>query len=90
MYFEIHITMNTFGYAYFSGNYFIGSFGIYADEPMQSWIVCCVASCIVVIGIIICGQSSQLQVWSQKLHILHVHMSLVYAHALVSKYNLYF
>ena len=44
MYFEIHITMNSFCvaciYAYFNGNCFIGIFGIYADEPMQSWIVC--------------------------------------------------
>ena len=48
-----------------------------------------VASCIIIIGIIVCGQSLQPQVWSQKLHILHiyVHMSLVYAHALVSKYK---
>ena len=73
MYFEIHITMNSFCvaciYAYFNGNYFIGLFGIYANEPMQSWIVCHVASCIIVIGIVICGQPLQPQVWSQKLHI---------------------
>ena len=96
MYFEIHITMNYFCvacvYAYFNGNDFTGSFGIYADEPMQSWIACCVASCIIIIGSIICGQSLQPQVCLQKHHILHiyVHMFLVYAHALVSKYNLYF
>ena len=48
MYFEIHITMNSFCvaciYAYFNGNCFIGIFGIYANEPMQSWIVCDMAS----------------------------------------------
>ena len=87
------IVMNYFFiYAYFIGNYFIGLFGICADEPMQSWIVCHVTSCVVIIDIIICGQSLQPQVWSQELHILHiyVHLSLVYAHTLVSKYNLYF
>ena len=78
MYFEIHITMNYLCvaciYTYFNGNYFIGWFGIYADEPMQLWIVCHVASCIIVIGIIVCVQSSQPQVWLQKLHILHIYM----------------
>ena len=78
MYFEIHITMNYFCvaciYTYFNGNYFIGWFGIYANEPIRLWIVCHVASCIIVIGIIVCVQSSQPQVWSQKLHILHIYM----------------
>ena len=49
-----------------------------------------------VIGVIVIGviyeQSCQLQVWSQKLHILHIHapMAIVYAHGLVSEYNMYF
>ena len=47
--------------------------------------------CIVVI-ITVCGQSSQPQVWSQKLYILciYAHMPLVYAHELISEYNLCF
>ena len=50
----------------------------------------CTASCIVVI--VFCGQSSRLQVQSQKLHILHTyaHMPPVYAHELVREYRLYF
>ena len=46
---------------------------------------------VIIIGVI-CGQSSCPQVWSQKLHILHIyaHMPLVYAHELVSEYKLYF
>ena len=39
-----------------------------------------------VIVVVVCGQSSCPQVWSQKLHILHIyaHMPLVYAHELVN------
>ena len=54
-------------------------------------VVCrhCPASCVI---IVFCGQSSQLQVQSQKLHILHTyaHMPPVYAHELVREYRLYF
>ena len=53
---------------------------------------CVVIGIVVVIIVVICGQSSCPQVWSQKLHILHIyaHMPLVYAHELVSEYNMYF
>ena len=50
---------------------------------------------VIIVVIIICGQSSCPQVWSQNfifctyMHI-YAHMPLVYAHELVSKYNLYF
>ena len=80
-----HFQMNSINRGGFSVElYIVGSF---ADEPMQSWIVRRVASCgIIVVGIVVCGQSSQPQVWSQKLHILHIHahIPLVYAHELVN------
>ena len=79
----------------------VGSFGSHASEPMESWIVRHVSwllsSSIVChhcpsSSVIICGQSSCPQVWSHKHHILyaHTHMLLVYAHELLSQYNLYF
>ena len=80
------------------GNSYFGILiGSFADSRWAYAIMNC-PSCVIVgivIGvviIIICGQSSCSQVWSQKLYILHIyaHMPLVYAHELVSEYNLYF
>ena len=54
--------------------------------------LCVVIGIVIVIVVIVCGQSSCSQIWSQKLYILDIfaHMPLVYAHALISEYNLYF
>ena len=96
MYFEIHITMNYFCvaciYTYFNGDYFIGWFG-----HLCWWayaIMNCLSSgilhhhwrhCLYTVF-----TATGLITETSYLAYIYVHMSLVYAHVLVCKYNPYF
>ena len=77
-----------------------GSFGIHANEPMQSWFVCCVSLSSSLVSLSLSSSSSlvssvqpsQWEHWSQKHYILQIyaHISLVYPHEILGQCDVYF